>query len=291
MDTDLLKTFLEVQRTRHFGKAAENLYLTQSAVSFRIRQLEQQLGVNLFVRYRNNIQLTPAGERLLPHAQTMLNALQRARQDVAFSSQERLSLSLGSTALLWDTLFRSSLQTLCQQLPDWNWRITSQHREQLSQLLLDHQLDVVLLLDQPKAEEIQCKVIGQFTLVAATRERHAAQQSTESLPQCYLDWGNTFAQLVQKKLPANATAQLHSGQWLAARDYMTQHTAWGYIPQSLVQQHQTSDSWYQLSSLPVITLPIYAAYHGDRPQPKALPRLLALLQQELEPIKLQSNTG
>ena len=67
MDIDLLKTFVEVVRTRHFGKAAENLYITQSAVSFRIRQLEQGLGVNLFIRQRNNIQLTAPGERLLPH--------------------------------------------------------------------------------------------------------------------------------------------------------------------------------------------------------------------------------
>ena len=34
MDTDLLRTFIEVSKTRHFGRAAENLYLTQSAVSF-----------------------------------------------------------------------------------------------------------------------------------------------------------------------------------------------------------------------------------------------------------------
>jgi len=44
VDTELLKTFLEVTKTRHFGRAADNLYLTQSAVSFRIRQLESQLG-------------------------------------------------------------------------------------------------------------------------------------------------------------------------------------------------------------------------------------------------------
>ena len=40
LDTDLLKTFLEVTKTRHFGRAAEHLFLTQSAVSFRVRQLE-----------------------------------------------------------------------------------------------------------------------------------------------------------------------------------------------------------------------------------------------------------
>ena len=65
MDIDLLKTFLEVEKTRHFGRAANNLYLTQSAVSARIRLLEETLGVTLFIRHRNNIQLTKKGERLV----------------------------------------------------------------------------------------------------------------------------------------------------------------------------------------------------------------------------------
>lgn len=80
MDTELLKTFPEVSRTRHFGRAAEALYLTQSAVSFRIRQLENQLGVNLFTRHRNNIRLTTAGEKLLPYAETLMNTWQAARR-------------------------------------------------------------------------------------------------------------------------------------------------------------------------------------------------------------------
>ena len=71
MDIELLRTFIEVRKTRHFGKAAENLYLTQAAVSARIRQLEQLLGVKLFIRSRNNIQLTSEGERLVSHAQTV----------------------------------------------------------------------------------------------------------------------------------------------------------------------------------------------------------------------------
>ena len=87
MDTELLKTFLEVSRTRHFGRAAEALYLTQSAVSFRIRQLENQLGVNLFTRHRNNIRLTPAGEKLLPYAETLMNTWQAARKEVAHTSR------------------------------------------------------------------------------------------------------------------------------------------------------------------------------------------------------------
>lgn len=68
MDTDHLKTFLEVYRTRHFGQAAKNLFLSQSAVSARIHTLDEQLGTPLFTRARNAIDLTPAGHRLLSHA-------------------------------------------------------------------------------------------------------------------------------------------------------------------------------------------------------------------------------
>lgn len=97
MDTELLKTFLEVSRTRHFGRAAESLYLTQSAVSFRIRQLENQLGANLFTRHRNNIRLTPAGERLVPYAEMLLNTWRLAKKEVIHSLQHT-ELSIGATA-------------------------------------------------------------------------------------------------------------------------------------------------------------------------------------------------
>lgn len=83
MDTELLKTFLEVSKTRHFGRAAESLYLTQSAVSFRIRQLETQLGTNLFTRHRNNIRLTLAGERLIPYAESLMNTWLQAKKKLA----------------------------------------------------------------------------------------------------------------------------------------------------------------------------------------------------------------
>ncbi len=110
MDTELLKTFLEVQKTRHFGKAAENLYLTQSAVSFRIRQLEQSLGVALFTRFRNNIQLTSAGELLLPHARAVIQAMIAAKQQLLLQSGRPVPSQ-------W--YIANELAFLLQQLPTW----------------------------------------------------------------------------------------------------------------------------------------------------------------------------
>ena len=85
MDTELLKTFLEVSRTRHFGRAAEALYLTQSAVSFVFVSWRTSWGKS-FTRHRNNIRLTSAGEKLLPYAETLMNTWQAARKEVANAS-------------------------------------------------------------------------------------------------------------------------------------------------------------------------------------------------------------
>jgi DNA-binding transcriptional LysR family regulator len=50
VDIDLLKTFIEVNQTRNFARAAEDLYVTSAAVSARVKQLESHLGVHVFVR-------------------------------------------------------------------------------------------------------------------------------------------------------------------------------------------------------------------------------------------------
>ena len=68
METDLLKTFVTVAEARSFSKAARDLYSTQSTVSRQIARLEDMLDARLFVRYGRHVELTVAGELLLPLA-------------------------------------------------------------------------------------------------------------------------------------------------------------------------------------------------------------------------------
>ncbi|MCX5200453.1 LysR family transcriptional regulator [Streptomyces sp. NBC_00237] len=63
-----LRYFLAVAAELNFTRAAETLYVSQSALSKQIRQLERAIGAELFVRDRREVRLTEAGEALLPHA-------------------------------------------------------------------------------------------------------------------------------------------------------------------------------------------------------------------------------
>jgi DNA-binding transcriptional LysR family regulator len=83
MDTANLTTFLEVARTESFSVAAENLHLTQPAISKRIGSLEETLGVALFDRVGRKIALTEAGRALLPRAQLLLQEMEDMRRAVS----------------------------------------------------------------------------------------------------------------------------------------------------------------------------------------------------------------
>lgn len=166
MDTELLKTFLEVSRTRHFGRAAEALYLTQSAVSFRIRQLENQLGVNLFTRHRNNIRLTTAGEKLLPYAETLMNTWQAARKEVAHTSRHN-EFSIGASASLWECMLNAWLGRLYQlQEPQSGLQFEARiaQRQSLVKQLHERQLDLLITTEAPKMDEFSSQLLGHFTL-------------------------------------------------------------------------------------------------------------------------------
>jgi DNA-binding transcriptional LysR family regulator len=79
MDLRQLEYFAAVARRRHFTRAAEDLYVTQSALSQQIRRLEDELGLALLRRTSRGVELTPAGAELLERADAVLGEVARAR--------------------------------------------------------------------------------------------------------------------------------------------------------------------------------------------------------------------
>lgn len=81
MDLRRLSSFLAVAEEQHFGRAAARLFVSPSALTGHIQQLERELGAPLF--HRSPVSLTPAGERFARHARSLLDAVHAAMDDVA----------------------------------------------------------------------------------------------------------------------------------------------------------------------------------------------------------------
>lgn len=281
MDTELLKTFLEVHRTRHFGKAAENLFLTQSAVSFRIRQLEQHLGVTLFSRYRNNIQLTTAGERLLPHAETMLVTLLRARQDVAITADQQQQLVIASTATLWDCYLLAPFTTMQQQFPTISWRAESLERESMIRGLLERQLDLALLFDPPKTDELLVEHHTELQLLPVIHADSAPTIVAMQAKYVLMDWGTAFqikhADILHEQTRVTVRTN-HAGIALAS---VLQQKGAAYLPETMVAPQLQQGLLRQVEDAPVIRRNLYAAYLKAAENSENLPEVLAQLKQAM----------
>lgn len=256
MDTELLKTFLEVSRTRHFGRAAEALYLTQSAVSFRIRQLENQLGVNLFTRHRNNIRLTTAGEKLLPYAETLMNTWQAARKEVAHTSRHN-KFSIGASASLWECMLNAWLGRLYQlQEPQSGLQFEARiaQRQSLVKQLHERQLDLLITTEAPKMDEFSSQLLGHFTLALYCSS--PARKKSE-LNYLRLEWGPDFQQHETGLIAADEVPVLTTSSAELARQQLSALNGCSWLPVNWANEkgglHTVADS-------ATLSRPLYAIW-------------------------------
>lgn len=256
MDTELLKTFLEVSRTRHFGRAAEALYLTQSAVSFRIRQLENQLGVNLFTRHRNNIRLTTAGEKLLPYAETLMNTWQAARKEVAHTSRHN-EFSIGASASLWECMLNAWLGRLYQlQEPQSGLQFEARiaQRQSLVKQLHERQLDLLITTEAPKMDEFSSQLLGHFTLALYCS---SPVRKKSELNYLRLEWGQDFQQHETGLIAADEVPVLTTSSAELARQQLSALNGCSWLPVNWANEkgglHTVADS-------ATLSRPLYAIW-------------------------------
>lgn len=279
MDTDLLKTFLEVCKTRHFGKAAENLYVTQAAVSSRIRQLEDRLSTELFTRLRNNLQLTPAGERLLPHAESVLAAWQRAFQEVAINDQQTTFLALGGSPNVWDLTLQNSLIELKRNKHEIALRAEVLSNSVVARQLLERNLDLALVFDAPKVDELCTIELFQMSLELVATQDHMGIDDIDQVGYIMLDWGTLFSMQHAKLCKALPAPSLHTNLARVALEFILEGGGAAYLPSTLTQPYIAQGRLFRIKHAPILHREIYASYHKDNEKKTLIEEVIALFKE------------
>ena len=264
MDHDLLKTFVEVSKTKHFGRAAENLYLTQAAVSSRIRQLESQLSVQLFTRQRNNIHLTPAGEKLLPLADASLVLAQRIKQEVAIAEEQQQQVAIGATPNIWDAFLQNELGQLFSRFPGMAIRAEAHAALNIARQLLERTLDIAITFDAPKVDEIKTVELLEIPLYMACTENLASWQQAMETNYVLVDWGTAFNLQHARTFKDAPPAILKTNTGRIALDFLLSNGGAAYLPESLIQPYIEQGALFIVEAAPVITRTVYASM-ADNP--------------------------
>ena len=147
-----LDAFVAVAKTLHFGKAAEQLCITPSALSQRIAALESQLGVRLFDRSNNAVTLTDTGERLLRYGQQVESLQDALLGDLLGQHSLAGALTIAGFSSVTRSVLMPALQALQLANPELAIHFRVAHMYELPELLARGQVDLMVSQDRiPRA--------------------------------------------------------------------------------------------------------------------------------------------
>jgi len=145
-----LMVFERVAKRLSFTRAAEELYLTQPAVSMQIKQFEETIGLPLFERLGKKIYLTRAGEELYRLSKTITRNISEAEQlieELKGTDGGRLVVAVASTVHYFAIRL---LADFCRQYPKVKVSFKVTNRKGLMQLMEDNEADIVLMGQPPE---------------------------------------------------------------------------------------------------------------------------------------------
>lgn len=269
MDTELLKTYLEVYRTRHFGKTADNLYVTQSTVSARIKQLEEEVGAALFTRTRNDIQLTAAGHRLLTYAEYIMTTWNRARQEIAVEEEDRIPLTVAGLPSLWDITLQDWLHVLSKNNIDLMIHAEVLEPDVIIRRLLDGSLDIGFVFEAPQVSVLEVYTITTVPLMLVSSSPGLNSEQAMQGKYILVDWGTSFSTMHARHYPELPTPSLRMGLGRMARDYLLVNGGSAYLAESMIREQLDKGELYMVEGAPVIERSASAVF-SKQPEKQAL---------------------
>ena len=147
---ELYRVFLEVAKQGNISAAAQNLFISQSAVSQSVKQLEEQLQGRLFSRSTRGVSLTSEGKLLLEYVSHALGLLQSGEEKIAASRQLLTGeLIIGASDTVTKTYLLSRLEAFHKDYPDIRIRILNGTTSMVLDYLHAGQVDIAFASEAP----------------------------------------------------------------------------------------------------------------------------------------------
>jgi DNA-binding transcriptional LysR family regulator len=260
MKIELLKTFLEVSRTLHFRIASENLFITQSAVSARIKLLEDDLGVLLFDRSQKHLKLTPEGNRLIKHANELLFMWQKTKQDVGIADSDAHQLVIGSMMSIWDIVLQDWLKKIHRNLDDVSLLTNTYSQLELRKSLLTRVIDIAFLFEPPYVEDLITEKVATVPLHLVTTEPNDIAETFSLDSHIMVDYGESVNAQHLREFQDAPSAKHYMSQPRIALNFLLDAGGSAYLPRQMTFEYIESNKLYVVEEAPVYSRDIFAAY-------------------------------
>lgn len=278
LQTHQLEAFVAIAKTKNFSKAAEELHVTQSALSHRISALEEEIGAPLFIRERTGVSLTELGGELLQYVKLKdsLEGEFLSRVQDPKAKELRGVLRVGCYASIGRSIILAALTPFLTQHPHVQLFFMVREMKDLPELLKSGEADLVFMDYDDSRGKIKSEKLGEeeYALVEA--------KSGCGNPDLYLNHDEhdltTFRFYeVQGEKNKNFTRS-YLDEIYACIDGVASGVGRSVLPVHLVRNHPKIKVHTGFKNL---RMPVYLHYYDQPVMPELMKRVLALLRQEV----------
>ncbi|MEG1701149.1 MAG: LysR substrate-binding domain-containing protein [Alistipes sp.] len=210
MDDFRLNVFIVAARTLSFTRAADQLCISQPAVSRHISELETTYKVQLFVRHRNHLALTDAGRTMLIHAEQLQDGYRRLQYEMSLcTSQIAGELRLGASTTIAQYLLPSILAKFKSRFPEVKISLLSGNSDHVEQALGEQTIDLGMVESISRRQGLHYTAFkpDELVLVARTGGAYARIESVtvselQQLPLVLREGGSGTLEVIVAALAA-----------------------------------------------------------------------------------------
>lgn len=180
MELRQLRYFIEVAELQHVTEAAENLNVAQSAVSYQLTKLEEELGVKLLERVGRNIKVTQIGKVFLQDVKIALKMLEEAKEKVdEYLDPEAGSIKIGYPSSLARYWLPNVISAFKQDSPNVNFHLRQGSYAYLMDAVKNGEIDLAFLGPVPmKDPDLEGKILFMENIVALLPNHHPLADRT-----------------------------------------------------------------------------------------------------------------
>ncbi|MFW6000723.1 MAG: LysR family transcriptional regulator [Halanaerobium sp.] len=207
---ELYKVFYKVAEHLSFSKAAEELFVSQSAVSQNINNLEKELKSKLFIRSTKNVKLTEAGRVLLKHIEPAYNLIENGEKTIKeINALQKGEIHIGANDTISKDFLLNYLKNFHQLYPEVKIQITNRTSSTCIDLLIQNKVNLIIsnLPNEKITEKMAVKEIYRFNDVfIAGRDFKELQNKEISIndfkkyPLLMLEANTTTSKFLKKSL-------------------------------------------------------------------------------------------
>lgn len=258
LDINSARTFLEIVKTGSFVGAAGNLNITQTAVSARIRVLEDQLDRPLFIRNKAGARLTAAGDQFLKYATTLVQVWERAHHEVAMPAGRENVLAIGAEYRLWNPLIRDWLIWMSDECVDVAIRAHIGLADDLIEQVQDGVVDLAVVYAPPQRAGVVSELLVDEKLVAVSTDSNRSELIGEDY--VYVDWGRHFGTNHHAVFPDAPSPALTVDHGPLAIEYMLAVGGAAYLRMGAARPYLESGRFHLVSGTPSFSYSVHAVY-------------------------------